>query len=467
MFTIPTFQDPSLIAVGSRVAIYGSGFRGQTLRSAITLWDKGISVVFFVDSFTSGKVGEVKVVTQQALAETLLDKVDLVLVASAFEDEIIKGLDDRLVAKTAIAGDRLTDEYLESIGEKALYTSMGLEITTYCNMACEFCRHPVSSRKNQHMDFDILESVVLGARELNLAEEVTIPMMGEPLMYPRCNDAVTLCKENGFKVQLMTNGLLLTPDRYEELVGLGVDRLYFSFHEFTEEGFQYRHPKNKMPYAEFRQRMFDILGRHMEKRFENQLDITLTFSKSSDPISLLWGFEGRMNEAEHAVEHFKLLCSQVRELAARHNYDLELDESAFEDYVKCLDCLHRDHFEIPVSDTVRFMVIPIFQEHKAVMERIRPEGVGKLDFVPGKRGPCNYAGFPAVTANGDVFLCAGVPFEEEDIEEVKVGRVTKSWSLKDVVASDKFQLYHERIKSGQYPCEYCHTCDGTYKFRKK
>ena len=467
MFTIPTLQKPDQIADGSRVAIYGSGLRGKTLKSAIATWDKDISMVCFVDSFTPGRVDGYDVVTQQSLAEDLREGVDLILIASAFEDEIVKGLDDRLVEKTAIAGARLTDAYLEAIGEKALYTSMGLETTTFCNMACEFCRHPVSPRKNRHMDFEILESVVRDARELNLADEVTIPMMGEPLMYPRCNDAVALCKENGFKVQLMTNGLLLTPDRYEELVGLGVDRLYFSFHEFTEEGFQYRHPKNGMSYADFRQRMFDILERHMEKRLENRLDITLTFSKASDPISALWGFEGRMNEAEHAIEHFETLCAQVRELAARHDYDLELDGSAFSDYVKCLDCLHRDHFEIPVSDTVRFMIIPIFQEHKAVMDLIRPEGVAKLDFVPGRQGPCNYAGFPAVTANGDVFLCAGVPFEEQDIEEVKVGTVTSSRSLKDVVRSETFQLYNERIKSGQYPCDYCHTCDGSYQFRKK
>ncbi|MBV8949753.1 MAG: radical SAM protein [Actinobacteria bacterium] len=103
-----------------------------------------------------------------------------------------------------------------------------LEVTAACNLRCRMClvryRPPVN-RVAGSMSFETFRTVVDDLPEL---ERVTLQGLGEPLLNPDLVAMVRYASARGIRVGFNTNGLLLTPERAEDLVAAGVDWLHVS-----------------------------------------------------------------------------------------------------------------------------------------------------------------------------------------------------------------------------------------------
>lgn len=79
--------------------------------------------------------------------------------------------------------------------------------TNRCNMNCSFCS--CSERDAQlEMDFELARAIIEKCRAAG-TKAVTITGGGEPLMYPRFAELVDCFSDNGIKIGLVSNGLLL------------------------------------------------------------------------------------------------------------------------------------------------------------------------------------------------------------------------------------------------------------------
>ncbi|HUO85458.1 MAG TPA: SPASM domain-containing protein [Thermoanaerobaculia bacterium] len=81
---------------------------------------------------------------------------------------------------------------------------VGLELTSKCNLRCGMCPLPVLRRPYEDMDWSLVEKAEREIHGFGL-ELKWLHEMGEPLIYPRIDDAIRLFPE----ASLSTNGLLL------------------------------------------------------------------------------------------------------------------------------------------------------------------------------------------------------------------------------------------------------------------
>lgn len=122
---------------------------------------------------------------------------------------------------------------------KKRFKKIYVEITNVCNLNCNFC--PKTKRKAKFMDLKLFEKTIKEANPL--CDEITLHLMGEPLIHPQIKEIIELANKENVKINLTTNGTLIEP-HLNLLINKTIRRINFSIHglksNFTEEkGIEY------------------------------------------------------------------------------------------------------------------------------------------------------------------------------------------------------------------------------------
>ncbi len=103
-----------------------------------------------------------------------------------------------------------------------------IEITNVCNLACDFC--PETKRSPKFMDTNdfihILEKVK------PYGKYIYLHVKGEPMLHPNIGLFLDLCNEQGFYVNLTTNGTLINEVKETLLEKPALRQINFSLHSF-------------------------------------------------------------------------------------------------------------------------------------------------------------------------------------------------------------------------------------------
>jgi radical SAM protein with 4Fe4S-binding SPASM domain len=113
-----------------------------------------------------------------------------------------------------------------------------LEVTSACNLACAMCLvsyRPAVNRAEGAMSMELFRRLVDGAPGL---ARLTLQGLGEPLLQPHLFDMVAYAKERGIQVGFNSNAQLLTRDRADQLVALGLHWLHVSLDGATAETYE-------------------------------------------------------------------------------------------------------------------------------------------------------------------------------------------------------------------------------------
>ncbi len=103
-----------------------------------------------------------------------------------------------------------------------------IEATTECNFACVTCiRHSWSDRIGAMGDGTFVR-IMASLEHLPLVDTIHFGGFGEPLTHPHILDMLAACKATGRKVEMITNGSLLTADLARRLIDISLDWLYVS-----------------------------------------------------------------------------------------------------------------------------------------------------------------------------------------------------------------------------------------------
>jgi len=81
-----------------------------------------------------------------------------------------------------------------------------IEITNHCNLSCSFCHK--SSRPKAFMSQAVFADVVRQIR--GHTDYLALHVLGEPLLHPQLDELLAICQHQGLRVNLTTNGTLLT-----------------------------------------------------------------------------------------------------------------------------------------------------------------------------------------------------------------------------------------------------------------
>jgi MoaA/NifB/PqqE/SkfB family radical SAM enzyme len=121
-----------------------------------------------------------------------------------------------------------------------------LQASSYCNFTCRQCprvvKVPRRSATGLGEGFLQPEVVRKAAEEFRGRPAflgALFALYGEPLMNPRIVELVKIVKDAGKKVQITTNGLLLSEELSRRLMDAGLDKIKFSFQGTTERAYSF------------------------------------------------------------------------------------------------------------------------------------------------------------------------------------------------------------------------------------
>lgn len=116
-------------------------------------------------------------------------------------------------------------------------------VSYYCNFKCNYCLHSLSQEKlntmgfkKQFMSFDIFKKAVDDMKRFpQKLKALIFAGHGEPLMNKDIVKMVDYAKQQNIaeRIEIVTNGSLLTPKLSDELISAGLDRLRISLQGVT------------------------------------------------------------------------------------------------------------------------------------------------------------------------------------------------------------------------------------------
>lgn len=129
--------------------------------------------------------------------------------------------------------------------------SIHIDITSKCNTKCTFCGYHTdlindkpwteNGWSEKELDFDLFKKFVDDLVKLKSKEDVLLTGGGEPLMHPKILDMVAYLRLNDVYTILFTNGLLLKKYTVNQLVDLGLNKIYWSIHSASSSTWLMQH----------------------------------------------------------------------------------------------------------------------------------------------------------------------------------------------------------------------------------
>ena len=167
--------------------------------------------------------------------------------------------------------------------KKKRFQKIYIEIINRCNLSCSFC--PTSDRPARMMSVD--EFAKIAAQVTPFTDYICLHVKGEPLMHPWLSVILAIAHQNGLKVNLTTNAVLL-PEKHQLLLGETAPRqISLSLHSFDA---------NTMHTRDFRSYL------------ENAIDFARTFTMTTPGyISFrLWNLDGTAKADQRLRNQFIL-----------------------------------------------------------------------------------------------------------------------------------------------------------------
>lgn len=113
-----------------------------------------------------------------------------------------------------------------------IFKKVYVEITSLCNLACSFC--PPTSRKASFIKKEQFEYILDQIQPHT--KYIYLHVKGEPLLHPRIDQLLDISHEKGFKVNITTNGTLITKNKEKLLGKKALRQINFSLHSFDGNG---------------------------------------------------------------------------------------------------------------------------------------------------------------------------------------------------------------------------------------
>ncbi len=135
-----------------------------------------------------------------------------------------------------------------------------LEVTTKCNYSCIICPRDKLTRNIETMDIDLFKDIFDKINsETSQYNTLTFPGLGEPLLDESLDGKIIYAKKRDYTVLILTNGSLLTVDRFKRLEGIGVDSIRVSIYGNTQESYNAVHgTKNSDLFQRIKENLTEI-----------------------------------------------------------------------------------------------------------------------------------------------------------------------------------------------------------------
>lgn len=331
-----------------------------------------------------------------------------------------------------------------------------IEPTSKCNLSCTMCfRNTWVDEAFEDMDIKVFDRCMNTMPES--VETVFFGGMGEPLYHDDIIYMVSSVSKRGRRVELLTNGTLLSQDMVIKLLDAGLDMLWVSIDSFETESYE-----NIRQNSNFQLIKNNIRGFNTERQkreSEAQLGIAFVAMKSNI------GQMGRLVQFANENNVQKVNISNVIPTDSA-----SVNESLYNRTVS-LELYTQNSPGYPEIN-MPFMDFNMTEAREGFMEMLRSNSnmmLGGMPYVRRKRY-CRFIeeGHAFVRHDGDVSPCmallhSGVTYldnNERRIYHHAFGNM-KEQSLVDIWQSDEYKAFRARVRGFEFsPCIQCGGCEN-------
>lgn len=151
-----------------------------------------------------------------------------------------------------------------------------IETASSCNISCVFCPRDEMKRNTKIMKPEIFEQVCKF-----LPDDATVMFagVGEPLVNKYLESYIQLLKKRDISSCIITNGILLTPERQKSIINSGISQIQISYHAQDEKTLDYIMSTSKYK---------DIVNYHLHYLSENKpehLRVQLNYVLTEENVS--------------------------------------------------------------------------------------------------------------------------------------------------------------------------------------
>jgi uncharacterized Fe-S cluster-containing radical SAM superfamily protein len=334
-----------------------------------------------------------------------------------------------------------------------MFDSIYVELTSVCNMACEYCPNEGMVRARKHMDFSMFMDVIDQIADNRLTQQIQLAALGESFLYPRLLEAVNYCNQKKLGTSIITNGLLLTPDLYQKLVDSGLKELQISFHDLNEDSFAYRHAKTNIEYTSFFKNIFGIVDYHVSHNLPMRLVIHLMFCKERWISSELWDLPKIKNNTKNAPALLQPLIDELGRISEKNSVKSHLSKNALAFALRSLDILK--YRNIKIMQNVSLNIVSLNPQLYNTRIRLGGPLGERIKLVARKKGSCPFLGSPMILSNGSFVPCC-----IDGLEELLMGKIDSQTSLASIISNDKYQSLINGFKRSNIVNPTCQECRG-------
>jgi len=143
---------------------------------------------------------------------------------------------NRFIDKSTDRKNQIVKSSLAFVNEVPLFSIVEFNIINSCNRSCDFC--PISNpdiytKTNGQLDLHLFEKIVKDLQEIKYEGKILFSAFSEPLLYKKLEELVVISKKHLPKIRLeiVSNGDLLTPEKLGRLVEVGLDTINISLYD--------------------------------------------------------------------------------------------------------------------------------------------------------------------------------------------------------------------------------------------
>ena len=307
---------------------------GKDVLERLEIYRPDIKIPFLIDSFYSGHKYGFEVIKPESLVNGKMDDFDYILITSSFTEQILETLnslkvDSILITSRNFFARNVIETLLRKDKGSNYFTSFVIGLTNKCNMSCKFCESTINpriknNRSKQLMDFSLFKQLIDEISHHKMTNHIELVGSGEPLLYPHLLEAIAYCKDKDFLTTTFTNGLLIDTHTYHKLIKAGLDRLFISLHNLSENSFRYRHAT--MNFDKYFSQIFSPIEYHAKMGISSEIVIRLMFAKKDLLATNLWQLPKIQEDTENTLNLIDPFITKIKLIARQNKIPCYLDK---------------------------------------------------------------------------------------------------------------------------------------------
>ncbi|MBM3126159.1 MAG: radical SAM protein [Chloroflexi bacterium] len=334
-------------------------------------------------------------------------------------------------------------------------TKVYIEPTVACNLDCITCFRNAWEQPVGRMTEKTFASILKGLTMLDPIPSVYFGGIGEPLFHPKTIDWIAETKALGVKVELITNGTILTEKKSRELIDTGLDTLWVSLDGATPETYADVRLGAELP------NILDNLKRFAKMRPASH------YPKPEIGIAFV-ALKRNITDLPKVIQLGKLVKAKYYSVSNVQpaTQDMQDDRLYMQTIhnIAYLQAPHLPRLSLPKMDFDGTTIGALFETFNSQLS---------INFAgnhwAGASDTCNFveAGTMSIAWNGDVSPCWPLMHTHTSYLHGKprlskkhvIGNVSER-SLTDLWLDPEYIAYRERLHNFVFaPCSFCGGCD--------